>query len=572
MPDQPEPNWSLLPHNAEGFFELDSGYDRKDLKRSYNRLIRRFKPEKHPTEFQRIRAAFEELDNRLRYGRMQESGGTVPAIRYDWAADESSASSEGTDTVRSFDDVRETERKQPDRSAPKLRSLAERIKSEPAEALYAELKSRTTPTPFEFYALALLSDVVEPDKPAAFAGWLLRGLKAHRHEPGLTELLYTYFRQCVTDDRVQQLLRATSKVVRDDRFFFLTEPLWDRLLTIASFEVFQETLDVCEANLRDHRIAGRLTFYIHILKSALWTADEDWIARAFAFVEENHAEIPGHLEYDLELLFWLRDYRNFRGDFLNGDPIRSEMNRAIVDFSSKPEVEADRSLLECQLQIASDADAVVEAFPISQEGYNPLFLPWSWISSDLAERVGRSHEQPEPRVAYRKVYRLLEKIERKTDGTGSGMLWSLMGWGYLFALAAGAVIVVGLAVVVVTFPLSLLGAHSAYWADVAPMAGVLVGVVALAAYWVWLKPKYVDNARNHLAFRMARRCYNRVWRRDLLQFVKITHFPVDVVENLIEAISSDVGDDELTYSFWVLLFLRQDFGIAFYGTAQQFMH
>ena len=63
-----QPNWKLLPHNPQRFFELADGYDRKDLKRSYNRWIRQFKPETHPAEFQRIRAAFESLDQDLRYG------------------------------------------------------------------------------------------------------------------------------------------------------------------------------------------------------------------------------------------------------------------------------------------------------------------------------------------------------------------------------------------------------------------------------------------------------------------------------------------------------------------------
>ena len=62
------PDWGLLPSNPIPFFGLEPGFDRTALKRSYNRLIRRFKPEKHPAEFQRIRAAYEELEHALRYG------------------------------------------------------------------------------------------------------------------------------------------------------------------------------------------------------------------------------------------------------------------------------------------------------------------------------------------------------------------------------------------------------------------------------------------------------------------------------------------------------------------------
>ena len=59
MSERGEPRWELLPHDPVGFFELAGSFDRKTLKQRYTDLIRHFKPEKHPSEFQRIRAAFE---------------------------------------------------------------------------------------------------------------------------------------------------------------------------------------------------------------------------------------------------------------------------------------------------------------------------------------------------------------------------------------------------------------------------------------------------------------------------------------------------------------------------------
>ena len=60
------PEWHRLPHDAAGFFGLAAGFERRDLKRRYNEFIRQFKPEKFPQEFQRIRAAYEQLDLGLR--------------------------------------------------------------------------------------------------------------------------------------------------------------------------------------------------------------------------------------------------------------------------------------------------------------------------------------------------------------------------------------------------------------------------------------------------------------------------------------------------------------------------
>ena len=59
MTESTDPDWSHLPHDPERFFSLDPGYDRKTLKRAYNRLLRQYKPEKFPEEFQKLRAAFD---------------------------------------------------------------------------------------------------------------------------------------------------------------------------------------------------------------------------------------------------------------------------------------------------------------------------------------------------------------------------------------------------------------------------------------------------------------------------------------------------------------------------------
>lgn len=87
MSEGGEPRWELLPDNPVGFFELAGAFDRKTLKRRYTDLIRRFKPEKHPSEFQQIRSAFEALDARLRSGQPERPGPT--AFRYHWSSDES---------------------------------------------------------------------------------------------------------------------------------------------------------------------------------------------------------------------------------------------------------------------------------------------------------------------------------------------------------------------------------------------------------------------------------------------------------------------------------------------------
>ncbi len=68
-----EPLWRFLPYAPERFFKLEKGFSRVDLKRAYNHWIRRFKPEQHPAEFQRIREAYQRLERRLLNGEFDQT-------------------------------------------------------------------------------------------------------------------------------------------------------------------------------------------------------------------------------------------------------------------------------------------------------------------------------------------------------------------------------------------------------------------------------------------------------------------------------------------------------------------
>ena len=63
LPDD-ENHW---PSSPSDLFGLAADASRRDLKRAYSRLIRRFKPEHFPNQFRRLREAFEELDQQLEW-------------------------------------------------------------------------------------------------------------------------------------------------------------------------------------------------------------------------------------------------------------------------------------------------------------------------------------------------------------------------------------------------------------------------------------------------------------------------------------------------------------------------
>ena len=265
MNERGEPRWELLPHNPVGFFELVGTFDRKMLKQRYTDLIRRFKPEKHPSEFQRIRAAFEASMQGSDSGKKSEQArrhfATIGPRVSPRQIHPRSARALRTPTLRA------SRRFTANRNKPFPWSGDWRVKIR--VELYEELERRESKSAYDYYALAVLADLCEPRERPAFLQWILKGLRALPQEPGLCALLYEVLRQDDFGDENPKVLLEISRLFPSDQFYYFTETLWSRLIKRDSAERFAEALHHCEANLRDHRIGAKVAFYVHILRAAL---------------------------------------------------------------------------------------------------------------------------------------------------------------------------------------------------------------------------------------------------------------------------------------------------------------
>ncbi|MBW3540610.1 MAG: J domain-containing protein [Planctomycetes bacterium] len=558
MSDGDEPRWELLPYDPQGFFQLEDGFDRKELKRRYNALIRRYKPEKAPAEFQRIRAAYEALDGRLRYGQAPRPPMESAGPAFDW-------SQIGGEVRRSLDAETEpqprTDRPRPrdaGREPPTTRMvpLLERLKTESPRKVYDELRKSEGRSPFDYYSLAVLSDVVT-DKPLTFVKWLLAGLKAHPGEPGLFNLLYQAYRGEVPAAAVPDVLIATAAAVPGDRFYYLTEPLWDRLLK-ADFAIFRRTLEKCEARLLDHRIEGRLTFYLHIARRALWVADDEWLDATFRALEEHHDVLPPWMEFDLELAFALREYRRAAAKVVGGHPLRLRIDRAIREYCESDGPDADRAVIECQLDLAAAASDVLEAFPVGSSTSGALWQPWSWISAEVAERVAAPEPPVDDEELERRTYRFLRTLE---DGTPS-LVWNIGLWIY------GAAFLAGLAVLLVG-PFVLVWRWLPQSAGTA-FLGVALSLASVAGFLLWLKDRTLQRGYRWFLERMAGRVYHRRWRHELVRFLNATQFPLAPVDMMIRQLAFD-DEYNFVYSTWVAVLVPADCGVAVLQTARRFV-
>ena len=557
--DANTPRWHLLPDDPVGFFGLPAEFDRRELKRQYNRLIRVYKPEKHPEEFQRIRAAFENLDTMLRYGIRGRLA--TPSQEYRWTTD--SAQNAAADSRQPAD--ASADQSKPSTSKHAERSpavpLHERVTREPPGDLYRELAAQHDKTPYDYYALAVLSDLVDRRDGLQFARWILQGLTAHPHDLGLSNLLHDYLRGPVPGKARESLLVACAKIVREDAFFALTEPLWESLLREDSFAAFRRALERCEANLHGVSIDGRIAFYIQILRSAMWQADSAWTEKMVGFLEENYERIPPHLDFDVELLMALKAYVSNRSALSQVHPLRARMDQAIRAYFTQDQATGDRHVLELQVLLTQDINGLLEAFGFYGEpGFDAAVVLWLWIGNDVAERNAEPRAATaEDAVWEARAEALLDQISLRTSHSKLAWLWEGTIWSYtlirFLIYAVPPLLLATAAIVFIPVSARLLPLKVVAFAG-AVAGGVYVGHRAMKLYY---RRIYAP-----LCARVAKRCYQQAWRREVVNFLQRSHMPFRQFAYLAGCGTADT-------SSWLAHYCQQDSALPLYSAAQQFL-
>lgn len=548
--------WHELPRNPVAFFGLSEGFDQKDLKRAYNRLIRKYKPENSPAEFQQIRAAYERLDNQLRYGGESPIISLPPGA--DWnqmfsAIQNSDSSSSKRPSPEAPLETREPVQKQ---YQDYLSTLLNEIRDSSPMAVLERLLQKPDKSSFEYYAMAVLSDT-QPDRSTeTFVRHILAGLTAHAKDAGLRGILYSLFRQPLPASEIPVILLRTAKVIRNDAFYSLTEPMWDILVRSYEFEKVHELLSKCESMLRDFRIEGKLAFYLHLLRISLFRADREWVQQTFEFLEDSHASLSSMAEYELDRLQNAWTYLQQRETNPPKGELQEKMDEAIEDFFSAPEEIREHGVLECQTRIATSIDEVTKAFPfdVNDENLSPFLQLWFSISSDLAWRprnLARDSSQTDRRVVW-----FLATLQAQTDRSRYGKVWDLVAM-LIHSYSAAGIFAVGVIAV------SIFGLRLFVDEGLAFGVSIAVGIVAAIIGHIYLiKPYWNTYCR-----KMAVKCYNGLWRREVLQFLGQSQLSSE--EFFYKA--RELRDPKMDYVTWTLNLVRTDDAMPLYSTAQMFL-
>lgn len=543
-----EPQWELLPDRPEDFFGLEGEYDVLDLKRKYNSFIRKFKPEKFPEEFQKIRAAYESLNDALRYGEPLPSSQN---LQFDWSGEPEQPDSELRAEFSGSPDAEPAHAPLNEASGRTQKtSLPERLKSESIQSLYEELQQQASKSPFDYYALAVFSDLL-PETKGSFAGWILEGLKVHQEESGLFELLKQYFSQEIPLKQLASLLLKTSRIVNSDRFYYLTEKGWDRLIRHAPFKVFRKTLTNCEANLRDHRVDNLLVFYLHILKPGIWKASQRWIDQIFSEIDAHYEELPYWLEREYYLLDLLRQYRQQRETFLQESAIRATIDRAIRNYSLLPESEADLSFLECQLLLVSYEDDLLTEFPKLDKELLNLRILWELIADDVYERVEVYVEFGESEHRESQIQKLADQLFHENYGKRFQNITEIASTSYVLLFLSSVISIFYL----------IYRMFSSFW-----MSLLYIVLIALANFLFFVLAAFASNW-------LRDRYYRAGWRFEIMRFFQTCWLPLDEVADELEALNGTMKDDvEYEELDEIANLMRLDPGLFIYVTAQRLLH
>ncbi len=572
-----DPDWDLLPNDLVKFFKLDESYDRKQLKRSYNRLLKRFKPEKHPEEFQKIRTAYEHLERSLRYGEYYRSdahqaweAATEDAsnnedVRTDHAEEDSleSTSSDNDSTAKDHDNLAKEQ--------SVFLELASHIESGDVdlEAFYAELKQKENKEATDYYLLALVSDFIQDNTHLLFLKHLLQGLRKYPRDSGLAAITYRYLNDQVPDSSLPKVLVACSQSVRHDGFYQLTEGIWDRLIRIVPFQKFKTLLEECEKNLdqNEHKVSGRVVFYLHMLLLAVWKDDSGWVLNKTEYIEEHFGEIPAHSEADFEVLTMVRDYLSVRVKFINNGPECKKLDHLMESFFCDDPNESDRAFLEYQFTIAEDYQLLAKEIPINDEcGQQEFFALWNWIAHNVG---GRLITHAEHEVDYNFWgHRMQGWFSTVLNKYPLFMQWwdlqsNLLGIFKVFCTLIASVILF----FILCIPIFATDLSND---QIGALFLVPLLITIAFAIWFFIKfwPKYVEEKFwQPYCERMLMKCFHSIWQSACMGFLRQSQLDYFDFRSLLGQMPQVQTNSNAS---WILNFVHQDISMAVYALAQKF--
>lgn len=213
-------------------------------------------------------------------------------------------------------------------------------------------------------------------------------------------------------------------------FYYLTEVLWLQLLKSQPFAKFAHLLQKCEEQLKGHVLVDRLIFYIRLLRTANWKASSKWVTAKVRFLEKHSELVPNSLQFELDFLEHLMNYKEGRDQFLNGTPMPAMFDKAFQAFCEGDELDSEKAFLELQLSIQRNPDAVLDAFPMGEDVFEPAMILFQIVAGEMESRLLEEMEF-DPRSQIHGVRDMAYAQEKRSDQSAIGIVWFFFRWAVM---------------------------------------------------------------------------------------------------------------------------------------------
>ncbi len=413
-----KPDWSLLPHQPIAFFGLTEGFEKRDLKRAYSRLIKVYKPEQHQEEFKRIRAAYESLEAQFRY----RGHGTAAGM-----------ASFSTGTKHSI----EQPAKPLSNSGP---SLLRTFTDSGLEKTIQYIKAKNTRSPTEWIQLALLEDE-HLDDPLTLYRSLFAGAQATGCDPTILNFMQLCMNEELDAANASQLLFSLTKLVASTpgevgiapySYWFLTESLWLQTLTKADFKSYTDLLEQCSKAVGAEGSGGELVFMIRLLRRSMLRADPSWWREKWEDVLHAYNHLDYSLKEEVDGIEWISNYRDQRDAMRSAGSIGLLLDEAIVAIIEKDDTEGELIFRRVMLTCLDRSEELFAAFSFGERlqfGFDLL----DWHANELGATQGLSSFEQNDREEFRVVGEFSRLLLRRIKRTFLGRIWTLCTVAFVFA-------------------------------------------------------------------------------------------------------------------------------------------
>ncbi len=403
-------DWDRLPDEPAKFFGLPPRFDRRALKQRYHFWLQRFKPEKFPEEFRKIRAAYESLDEWLK--RFGEDPGSRPQPVVPAPAEIPLPPAEPTSLrpteestgsrlpAHSDSTVSEptVPRPLPRPARPRLVSLHQRIQEVPPAELLAQLQEQAWSGADELVRI-FLEDVNAGGDEARFLEQLLGAQQRFPRDPRLLDVLREFLDSPEAAAACDRLLPVLFRHASPLQIFLQSPPLWKALAALGDTEAISRLIPQCLAVTVGAARQQRADFERFLMRTFLFQADAGWIASQLAqcgTIEVDVEYTPAE-ETEIRVLEFLLRYRQQRPTFRNGDPLRERCDEVLRAWCLGAD-DFEERWLTCCSDIAADWAGCERAFGprsgLSQtnsadtEAVRNFVAVWSLLSLLQSQKAG----------------------------------------------------------------------------------------------------------------------------------------------------------------------------------------